>query len=100
MFFSRDRQSVSGARRNLQRHLAKWSLKGRCPDLTGYIACVEFLIPGSEVARRLNIDRSAVSRATRRAGEDPELSGASAKIVEQIRRRKLKHCNNVMRLEN
>jgi predicted regulator of amino acid metabolism with ACT domain len=59
----------------------------RARALIGHIACVEFLIPGSEVARRLNIDRSAVSRATRRVGEDPELSGASAKIVEQIRRK-------------
>lgn len=179
-------KSVSEARGNLQRHVAKWSLKGRCPDLTGgglirsaggwravkeayrdgvrlssderilgssdfveivlqganetydrkmklqaagidlstvaeavcrhagieekllaspskrpatararaligHIACMEFLISGSEVARRLNVDRSAVSRATRRVGEDPELSEASAKIVEQIRRKDLKH---------
>jgi len=28
-------RSVSEARRNLQRHIVKWSLKGRCPELTG-----------------------------------------------------------------
>ena len=28
-------RSVSEARRNLQRHVAKWSKKGRCPELTG-----------------------------------------------------------------
>jgi hypothetical protein len=26
---------VSEARRNLQRHIVKWSRKGRCPELTG-----------------------------------------------------------------
>ena len=28
-------RSVSEARRNLQRHVLKWSTKGRCPELTG-----------------------------------------------------------------
>jgi len=28
-------RSVSEARRNLQRHVMKWSAKGRCPELTG-----------------------------------------------------------------
>jgi len=28
-------RTVSEARRNLQRHVLKWSTKGRCPELTG-----------------------------------------------------------------
>ncbi len=28
-------RTVSEARRNLQRHVSKWSAKGRCPELTG-----------------------------------------------------------------
>ena len=178
-------KSLSEARRNLQRHVAEWSLRGRCPDLTGgglirsaggwravkeahrdgvrlssderilgssdfvemvlqganetydrkmklqaagidlsavieavcrhagieekqltglnkrpvsararaligHIACVEFLIPGSEVARRLNLYRSAVSRATRRVGEDRELSKGTRSRGFALRRNLLK----------
>ena len=44
----------------------------RALALIGYIATQELLISGSELARRFNIDRSAVSRAARRAAQDPE----------------------------
>ena len=37
--------------------------------LVGYIATRELLISGSEVARRLNVDRSAVSRSRAKGGE-------------------------------
>jgi putative transposase len=161
-------RGLSDARRNLQRHVAKWAMKGRCPELTGgglirssggwravgeayregirlasderilgssefveqtlkgageehdhrvrlrsagvdlasvveavcrhlsvdqselasptkraaiararaLIACMatqDLSIPGSEVARRLNVDRSAVSRAVQRVRQDEEV---------------------------
>jgi len=37
--------------------------------LISYMATQDLSISGSEVARRLNIDRSAVSRAVQRAGK-------------------------------
>jgi hypothetical protein len=47
-------RSVLEARRNLQRHVSKWSAKGRCPEL-----------PGGRLIR------SAVSRAVQRVGGNP-----------------------------
>jgi len=44
------------------------------------MATQDLAISGSEVARRLNIDRSAVSRATQRVRHDPELT-ATAKTI-------------------
>jgi hypothetical protein len=41
-------------------------------------------IPGSEVSRRFNQDRSTVSRAAQRAGEDAQLVIAARKILEQL----------------
>ncbi|MDQ1334349.1 MAG: REP-associated tyrosine transposase [Thermodesulfobacteriota bacterium] len=38
-----------------------------------HIATRDFSFSGSEVARRLQVDRSAVSRAVRRVGNDPDL---------------------------
>jgi predicted regulator of amino acid metabolism with ACT domain len=38
-----------------------------------YIAARDFSFSGSEVARRLQVDRSAVSRAVRRVENDPDL---------------------------
>lgn len=168
-------KSVSQARRNLQRHLAKWAAKGACPELTGgglirsaggwcavkeafrdgirlasderilgssefvettlkgageaydrkmrllssgidlsavitavcryfridekelasatkrilvararaligYMATRELAISGSEVARRLNADRSAVSRAAQRVRNDPDSVTVARKI--------------------
>jgi putative transposase len=169
-------RSVLEARRNLQRHVSKWSAKGRCPELTGgglirsaggwravkeayrdgirltsderilgssefvetvlrqsgeaydrrmqiqsagidlsgviaavcrsfnldekelasptkrlkiaharalvsHIATRDLSISGSEVARRLNVDRSAVSRAVQRVGNDPDLIAAAKTIL-------------------
>jgi predicted regulator of amino acid metabolism with ACT domain len=39
----------------------------------GYIATRDLSISGSEVARRLQVDRSAVSGAVRRVENDPDL---------------------------
>ena len=60
----------------------------RCPEiararaLVGYIATQELSISGSEVARRLNVDRCAISRAVQRAGNDEDLIAAGATILE------------------
>ena len=52
----------------------------RARALIGYMATQDLSISGSEVARRLNIDRSAVSRAVQRARHDAELM-ADANII-------------------
>ena len=49
--------------------------------LVSHIATRELSIPGSEVARRLNVDRSAISRAVQRVGNDPELIAAARRIL-------------------
>ena len=56
----------------------------RARALVGYIATRELLISGSEVARRLNVDRSAISRAVQRAGNDEDLIAAGATIPEPL----------------
>jgi hypothetical protein len=48
-------------------------------------------IPGSEVARRLGQDRSAVSRAVRRIEKDPELLAAAASILPLLQQKKNQH---------
>jgi chromosomal replication initiation ATPase DnaA len=52
--------------------------------LVGYIATRELSISGSEVARRLNVDRSAISRAVQRAGNDEDLIAAADTIPEPL----------------
>jgi len=54
------------------------------PALVGYIATRELSISGSEVARRLNVDRSAISRAVQRAGNDADLIAAAGTILEPL----------------
>jgi predicted regulator of amino acid metabolism with ACT domain len=48
--------------------------------LIGHMATQDLAISGSEEARRLNIDRSAVSRAAQRVRHDPELPAAAQTI--------------------
>jgi chromosomal replication initiation ATPase DnaA len=57
----------------------------RVRALVGYIATRELSISGSEVARRLNVDRSAISRAVQRAGNDADLIAAAGTILEQLK---------------
>ena len=52
----------------------------RARALIGYMATQDLSSSGSEVARRLNIDRSAVSRAVQRARHDAELMAAARLI--------------------
>lgn len=53
----------------------------RARALVGLIAIRDLSITGSEVARRLNVDRSAVSRAVQRASRDPDLTAAAGTIL-------------------
>ena len=53
----------------------------RARALIGCIATQELLISGSELARRFNIDRSAVSRAARRAAHDPKLIEVAKEVL-------------------
>jgi hypothetical protein len=49
----------------------------RARALISYVATQNLPISESEVARRFNVDRSAISRATLRVSRDPELPAAS-----------------------
>jgi chromosomal replication initiation ATPase DnaA len=48
--------------------------------LISYVVTQNLSISGSEVARRFNVDRSAISRATLIVSRDPELSAVAKKI--------------------
>ena len=49
----------------------------RARALITFVAAQNLSISGSEVARRLNVDRSAISRSTQRVSRDPELPAAT-----------------------
>jgi putative transposase len=49
--------------------------------VVSHIATRELSISGSEVARRINVDRSAVSRAARRVDDDPEMAATAGRIL-------------------
>jgi len=49
----------------------------RARALIRHVATQILSISGSEVARRLNVDRSAISRSTQRVSRDPELPAAT-----------------------
>ena len=46
----------------------------------GYVATQILSISGSELARRFNVDHSALSQATQRVSRDPELPAATKTI--------------------
>jgi REP element-mobilizing transposase RayT len=52
--------------------------------LVAYLATRELSVPGSEVARQFNQDRSAVSRAARQAESNSELMPTAAKILKEL----------------
>ena len=56
----------------------------RARALVGYIATRELSISGSEVARRLNVGRSAISRAVQRAANDTHLTAAAGTILKRF----------------
>jgi putative transposase len=55
--------------------------------LVSHIATHGLSIPGSEAARRLNVDRSAVCRAAQRAGKDPELAATARMILNRLQKK-------------
>ena len=57
----------------------------RARALIGYIATRDLSIAGSEVARQLNVDRSAVSRAVLRVSNDAEAMATAAVILKIIK---------------
>jgi chromosomal replication initiation ATPase DnaA len=59
---------------------AKRAEIARARALIGHMATRDLPISGSEVARRLNIDRSAVSRAVYRVRPDAELTATARTI--------------------
>jgi predicted regulator of amino acid metabolism with ACT domain len=59
---------------------AKASKVAQARAVISHIATRDLSISGSEVARRLHVDRSAVSRAVRRVENDPDLIGTARTI--------------------
>ncbi len=52
----------------------------RARALIGHVATRCLFISGSEVARRFNVDRSAISRAVQRVDKDPKLLAAAQAV--------------------
>jgi len=52
--------------------------------LVSYLAVRELMISGADVARRMNIDRSSVSRAVGRVQADPTLNNMSKALLYQL----------------
>jgi chromosomal replication initiation ATPase DnaA len=67
----------------------------RARALIGYVTTQVLSISGSEVARRFNVDRSAISRATLRVSPDPELPAAIKTIQKELELETNQHRNNV-----
>ena len=57
----------------------------RARAVIGHIATRDLSISGSEVARLLYVDRSAISRAVQRLRDDTELIAAAGKILELLK---------------
>ena len=75
------------------------STKGRsiayARALIGYIATRELSITGSEVARRLNLDRSAISRAVQKVSTDMEAISTAGVILKTNNAQVSQQWNNV-----
>ena len=56
----------------------------RARALTSYIATRDLSISGSNVARRLNVDRSAISRAVQRVSNNAEAVATAGVILELL----------------
>ena len=63
--------------------------------LVGRIAARELLASGSEVARRLNVACSAISRAVQRRESDADLIAAAMMILEPVAPEATQRWNNV-----
>ena len=56
----------------------------RARALISFVATQILSVSGSEVARRFNVDRSAISRASQRVSRDPELPAATKTIQREL----------------
>ena len=63
----------------------------RARALISYVATQSLSISGSEVARRFNVDRSAISRATLRVSRDPEMLSATKTIQKELELNRNQH---------
>ncbi|MEN8692120.1 MAG: hypothetical protein AB1Z20_18765, partial [Desulfobacterales bacterium] len=59
--------------------------------LVSYTATRNLSISGSEVARRLNVDRSAIRRAAQRVSRDPESIAAAKTLLGLFELQKSQH---------
>jgi REP element-mobilizing transposase RayT len=76
-YFSIDEKEVAGPTKRI--------LIARARALVSYMATRDLSISGSQVGRRLNLDRSAVSRAAQRVRNDTELTATARKIWELLK---------------
>jgi hypothetical protein len=60
-----------------------------------YVSMQILSISGSEVARRYNVGRSSISRATLRASRDPEQPAAIKTIQKELELKTTQHRSNV-----
>ena len=67
----------------------------RSRALISYVATQMLSISGSEVARRFNVDHSALSRATQRVSRDPELLSTTKTIQREPELERNQHRSNV-----
>lgn len=72
-FLKVEEKELTGPTRRLQ--------IARARAVVGLVATPELSISGSEVARRLNVDRSAISRSVQRAGSDLDLMVMAGEIL-------------------
>ncbi|MGB5617034.1 MAG: hypothetical protein WBM78_09355, partial [Desulfobacterales bacterium] len=63
----------------------------RAHALIRYVATQILSISGNVVARRYNVDRSAISRTTQRVSRDPELPAATKTIQRELDPEKNQH---------
>jgi predicted regulator of amino acid metabolism with ACT domain len=70
-----------------EKELARPTIRVEIARARSLISCVakkNLSISGSEVARRFNVDRWAISRATQRVSQDPELPAATKTIQREL----------------
>ena len=67
-------------------------------SLVRYTVNLKLSVSGSQVARRLNVDRSAVRRAVQRAANDTDLTAAARVILQPLEPGTTQRCNNVFSL--
>ena len=86
---------IAAAHRNLgieEKKLARPTLRveiARARIHVSYVATQNLAISGSKVTRQINVDRSAISRASQRVSRDPKLPAATKMIKENTNSEKI-----------